>query len=410
MVDLFKYEKTKHGRCNIGSSPILDFKETREIDELINYSIIGEMTLENHHIRSFMKNFWKNNLKNSESKAIAAMLGLVIGDALGAPMEFLPVRYNDNSLIDMKNDENKFNLKCGQWTDDGSMAQCLCDSLLCTPAPIDFDPIDSMLRYVAWWHFGYNNAFKYDTERKNRHSVGLGGNISDSMNEFIESGEPFTKAGNNQTSGNGSLMRLAPVAIAFHRNVEKCVNNAMLSSYVTHQGIEAAECCGLLAYIMSYGISSTESTTHRKFLDELPRYYKSSKSTSVNYLIASQCEPSGDVDRNWNWKDANFKYSPSRSKNQPNYIGSYAMDAMAMSLHCFYTTNSYKSCVLKAANLGGDADTVACISGQLAGSFYGLFGEKGIPEEWIEHIQKWDGGGSIAYRASLLYHKYSCIV
>jgi len=68
---------------------------------------------------------------------------------------------------------------------------------------------------------------------------------------------------------------------------------------------------------------------------------------------------------------------------------------------CFYTTDNFSSCVLKAANLCGDADSVAAIAGQLAGAYYGV---SQIPPHWIDLIQKWDGGGTIAYRASKLYH------
>jgi ADP-ribosyl-[dinitrogen reductase] hydrolase len=47
-------------------------------------------------------------------------------------------------------------------------------------------------------------------------------------------------------------------------------------------------------------------------------------------------------DRNWNWKDANFTYSPRRLKQQPGYIGSYCMDALSMALHTVWHTKNFK--------------------------------------------------------------------
>ena len=52
------------------------------------------------------------------------------------------------------------------------------------------------------------------------------------------------------------------------------------------------------------------------------------------------------------------------------------------------TSNSYKDCVLRAVNLGGDTDTIAAVAGGLAGLLYGVGGEKGIPTEWIDQIAR----------------------
>merc|ERR1719331_405389 len=105
---------------------------------------------------------------------------------------------------------NKFELKPGQWTDDTSMALCLADSLL---ACRDLHSRDLRLRFLNWWHFGYNNAFKNDDKWRSCTrcgSVGLGGNIGASFREFQEDPADFTSSGDRQTNWNGSIMRLAP--------------------------------------------------------------------------------------------------------------------------------------------------------------------------------------------------------
>ena len=77
-------------------------------------------------------------------------------------------------------------------------------------------------------------------------------------------------------------------------------------------------------------------------------------------------------DRNWNWKDKKFTYSPTRAVDKPDYVGSYCMDALAMALHTIWATNSFKEVALMNANMGGDCDTVGAIAGQIAGAMYGI--------------------------------------
>ena len=105
--------------------------------------------------------------------------------------------------------------------------------------------------------------------------------------------------------------------------------------------------------------------------------------------------------RNWNWKSPEFRYSPEREQQDNTYIGSYAMDAISMALHCVWTTQSFTEALLKAANTCGDSDTVAAIAGQVAGAIYGA---SAIPMAWLSHVEKWDSG-SILFRAWLLYNR-----
>lgn len=78
------------------------------------------------------------------------------------------------------------------------------------------------------------------------------------------------------------------------------------------------------------------------------------------------------MDRNWNWKDVNFEYSPTRLRQSPGYIGSYCMDGLAMALHTVYHSKSFKECAIWNADIGGDCDTVGSIAGQISGAIYGV--------------------------------------
>merc|ERR1711959_497917 len=102
---------------------------------------------------------------------------------------------------------NQFQLALGQWTDDASMGLCMADSLIMTRG---YNGSDIRKRFWNWWNRGYCNAFRKDP-RRNR-SVGLGGNISQSLYSCEPGVEPSPKYNAlNNDSGNGSLMRLAPV-------------------------------------------------------------------------------------------------------------------------------------------------------------------------------------------------------
>ena len=102
----------------------------------------------------------------------------------------------------------------------------------------------------------------------------------------------------------------------------------------------------------------------------------------------------------WNWRDDGHRYNQERCLSDPKYIGSYAMDAVAMAMHCVYTTSTFAEATLKAANMRGDSDSVGAVVGQLAGALYGV---TSVPEAWLCRLQQWDGGGTIAARAGLLY-------
>lgn len=364
----------------------------------------------------------RNTWSEAESRAVGCLLGLAIGDALGAPLEFSDVRYGVQELKMMGQEDvwgkegyNRFRLKPGQWTDDTSMSLCLADSLLCKQG---WDAYDCRWRFHCWWSYGYNNAFGNDDERPKHNSVGLGGNIGASLDEFISKRTEYTTAGDAKTSGNGSLMRCAPIPIFFHRHHKQALKFARLMSLTTHQGEEAAECARLLAHIIVSAINhpSDKSRVVKQevltdLLSEAGPCVFSTDLYSVSCLANSMAEARHEsnegaelVDRNWNWKASTYHYSPARAKEMPGYVGSYCMDALAMALHCVWTTRSAASALLKCVNMRGDADTVGAITGQIAGAIYGLSTASGVPLDWVISLQNWDNGGDIATRAYKLFH------
>jgi len=277
-----------------------------------------------------------------------------------------------------------------------------------------FNALDLRRRFHLWWHYGYCNAFGNDDKRKEKGSVGLGGNISLSLREFAhyinkESNAPEeTQEGDVQTSGNGSIMRNAAIPLYYKDNLSDALTFASKQSKTTHQGIEAYECCRLLSYVVIKSLKERGSTA-KQILDSLynfeadPATIKSYKDPSLVTIIQLACsKPSNDKDYNWNWKDPHYRYSPTRSAQQPGYIGSYAMDALAMSFHCVYFTDSFEAALMKCANYRGDSDSVCAVTGQIAGAIYGW---SKIPTFWVQQILKWDKDDFILLRGYKLFHR-----
>ncbi len=331
------------------------------------------------------------NINDIEKRSIGSMMGMVIGDAMGSRHEFEPVEYYKQDLFNMGEKKGgAFKLEPGQWTDDTSMGLCLADSLLVNNG--SYDAHDLMKRFIAWNYGGYNNAFRFNEENglSPRSSVGLGGNISMALHRYIIKREPETKAGDEYTSGNGSIMRNAAIPICFYYDIKLACEMAKKQSLTTHQGLEAKECCSLLTFII---VKIFEGKKLKDILDSLGDDFKTSEK-SVECLAKS----GKDKNNNWNWKEEKYFYNEKRAKMDPGYIGSYAMDNLSMSLHIIYNTKSFKEAIIKAVNLRGDSDSVASVVGQIAGAYYPI---EDIPYDWIEAVNKWDKG-EIALRGYML--------
>ena len=389
-LELFiSYQKEENG--NIDSILLQNLRSWNSYNiQFKQYSLFQSHYLQFKNDIIFINNLISNIIKTKkceqkltklESGSLGTMLGMAIADSMGHRFEFEPLRYNEITLEDMgEGPGGAFSLLPGQWTDDTSMGLCLADSLIAKNGK--YDAHDLMHRFLCWWFYGYNNAFKNDNTRSR--SVGLGGQINQSFMEYIKYPIDKTMAGDKNSSGIGSIMRNAAVPILFHDNIEKGMKIAELQSLVTHQGIEAAECCRLLTYIVINILNRKDGQKLNEIIDNMEGF--KTEVNSVKCLALSK-EESDDPDRNWNWKKKDFQYSPTRSNNQPGYIGSYAMDGMAMALHVVYYTSSFREAIIKVVNLCGDADSVGAVVGQIAGAYYGI---ESIPPEWIETVSKWD--------------------
>ena len=276
-------------------------------------------------------------------RARGSLLGLAVGDAIGTTVEFKR-RGSFTPLTDMVGG-GPFKLQPGQWTDDTSMALCLAASLV----ENGFDTHDQMQRYTLWHDEGYMSS--------NGNCFDIGNATSSALERFRSSGNPEAGSTQADSAGNGSIMRLAPVPIYYLDTPELAIEMSEAQSKTTHSAPECLVACRMLA------------ETLIRALQGLPK----------DQLMApsQQTLPMSDALRSI----AEGQYK-TKSETQIRGTG-YVVESLEAAFWCFWQTDSFKDCVLLAANLGDDADTTAAVAGQLAGAFYG---ETGIPQQWLAKL------------------------
>jgi len=407
------------GPC--GGEGSLELRNKGE-DDLCDFSIMQVVPRE--HKRALVE---RCKAIPSLDRAMGAFCGLAVGDALGHPFEFIPATdFPGSSRFDLATKEfhgefNKFRLQRGQWTDDTAMALCMADSLILREC---FDGADMRIRFWCWWFRGYNNSFRFDSDRPSKTSIGLGGNVKKSLDELADGKEatgsvsPIYQS-DAEDAGNGSLMRLAPVALFLRAApVDELHRVARLSSYTTHPGRVAAEACAALAHLVAKALRRPAGSPPdaKRFLEEATQDFLEVSRLAgqsgpgyeeLGWLLAS-C-PVRETERCWNWKAESLDIAATLAARgwsyngypvTADYFGSYCLDGLAVALWAVYHTTSFDEAVTRAVNFCGDADSFGSMAGQLAGALYGY---SAINPQFIEWQSRWDDH-ELAARALLLHH------
>ena len=282
-------------------------------------------------------------LPTLSDRYLGTMLGLACGDAVGTTVEFSP-RGSFAPVVDMVG-RGPFGLLPGEWTDDTSMALCLADSLISKDG---FDAHDQMTRYANWWKWGYLSS------TGNCFDIGM--TVRAALNAFLISGEPYCGSTDPDTAGNGSIMRLAPVVLFAYPDVEKVLSYAASSSRTTHGAAEAIESCQLLAAILCRILDGCGKDKLLERLPFVPHQKKVAMIAKGKFIDKPESEIEGS---------------------------GYCVASLEAALWCFFHTDNFTDAVLKAVNLGDDADTTGAVVGQIAGAYYGV---EQIPFPWKEKL------------------------
>ena len=272
-----------------------------------------------------------------------AIMGLVVGDALGVPFEF---RQRDTFNATGMIGHGTHNQPVGTWSDDSSMTIATIESIARVGK---IDPNDIMLNFSWWLNFA---GFTPHGE-----VFDIGRTTQQSIYRYL-SGFPFEKCGGafENDNGNGSLMRILPLAF-----LNCSLGDVAKVSSLTHRHIISINACDIYVSI-AQGLIAGQGI--REAIAERVRncYHLNEKFTRLKDL-------------------------ESLTRDEIKSTG-FVVDTLEAALWCVLKSGSYRECVLMAVNLGGDTDTIAAVAGGLAGIIYGIGGEKGIPEEWLDQIMK----------------------
>ncbi len=299
-------------------------------------------------------------------RARGALLGLVVGDALGTTLEFS--RRDTLPHHTEMTGGGPFNLRAGHWTDDTSMALALADSLLHAPG---FDPADLMTRFVAWFREGAYSC------TGNCFDIGI--TTREALAHFERTGAPYAGSTDPDTAGNGSLMRLAPVALATLHDAGEAERIAEAQSRTTHGAPQAVEACAYFVQLLREGILGQPDVLR-------PRPWIGIETDGLRprHFISGADDNLTLKHRTGETALHEIAQGPWRGKARDQIRSSgYVLHTLEAALWAVGTSSTFEEAVALAVNLGDDADTVGAVTGQLAGALYGA---SAIPERWLHPL------------------------
>ena len=262
-------------------------------------------------------------------RAKGCLLGLAVGEAIGSAVEFLP-RDSYDELTGMQGG-GPLGIKPGEWTDGTAMALCLARSLLASDT---VEQYDFMERLQAWLTSAENTA--------GGRTLAVGETTRTAIESFIEDDDPSAGSPLAEAAGNGSLIRQAPLAVfaSRDRNTARFMSN-----------IECLDACDL-------------------FMDQLLDALNGADKAQTLRPRVIQLSPNLLAINGGEWRD---------KARDDLRSSAYVVDTLDAAIWAVGHSSSFREAVLLAANLGGDAASVAAVAGQLAGAIYGC---NAIPEDW----------------------------
>lgn len=261
----------------------------------------------------------------------AGVYGAAIGDALGVPYEFMT--RDTFTCTDMVG-HGTHDQEPGTWSDDTSMMIACADSIRANQGAIDVKDIRQ--RFNLW-----RNDACYTPD-------GVVFDCGITVSNALRRGRGMDGERDN---GNGSLMRILPLAFA-----DAADSQIGKVSAITHAHEQSKLACIMYVHIAR----------------DLARGMSAAEAVDANAVFG---EPFDRIPRIAELGRADIKSS------------GYVLHTLEASLWCLLNTSTYEDCVLEAVNLGSDTDTTACVAGGLAGILYGL---DGIPSAWIDTLRRKD--------------------
>lgn len=308
-----------------------------------------------------VKNGFAAPLKDHASNGrLAGLIGLLIGDAVGVPYEFhLPDQIPARDLIDMQPPAGfrraHAGVPIGVWSDDGSQALCLLASLLDRDK---FSLTDFADRLLQWLDDGYM-AVDGDV-----FDVGI--QTAEALGYLRDGVSPHESGGADERSnGNGSLMRVLPLALWHTGSDEELVRDAHLQSLPTHAHARSLVACAFYCLVAKGYLSQLDDPWGwaDSRLDEIYQDWTGERQRKAFQRELDVLRSFGKTDR-------------------PRGTG-YVLDTI-WSARKAMEEDSFEDVVRTAILFGNDTDTTACVAAGMAGIRFGL---AGIPVRWLERLR-----------------------
>jgi ADP-ribosyl-[dinitrogen reductase] hydrolase len=277
--------------------------------------------------------FNEYNLEEIRDRARAAFIGMAIGDALGATVEFMTkteIARKYGTFQDIIGG-GWLRLKAGQVTDDTEMALCISRAIIRNQVWSR----DAIAENFAVWLKG-RPVDCGDTCRKGIRRYMLHGTLESPPNEW--------------DAGNGAVMRLLPAAIYSLPDRHLLEKYLLEQAHITHNNPVSDAACLCLGTMIHLAISGASKNLLRREADGLAARFPT------------------------------FRFEPYRG-----LATGYVVDTLQTVFHCLFKGKNFEECLVGTVNLGGDADTTGAICGMLAGAYYGM---EGIPRRWIKRMDK----------------------
>ena len=269
-------------------------------------------------------------------RVTGAYLGLAIGDALGATVEFmLPSEIKHAyGRHDSIRGGGWLKLKRGQVTDDTTMALALGEAIL------QQGSVDA-LAIAKSFH-----------EWMKQKPIDIGNTVRRGIVHFRYSGIPVVPA-SEQDAGNGACMRCLPIALfTYGQSVERMKAASKRQAHVTHNNVWSDAACECVVEMIQNACDGQDKTDMLK--------------GPVASLIK---------------RFPQFAFRAKHSENPSPFI----VETLHAVMQAFFDTEDFESCLIDVVNRGGDADTTGAIAGMIAGSYYGF---AAIPKRWLQALDK----------------------
>lgn len=269
-------------------------------------------------------------------RGMAAYLGLAVGDALGATVEFLTpneIRHQIGLHSEITGG-GWLRLKAGKVTDDTTMSLALGDSIIASGR---VDAMAAAEAFDAWMR---------------AKPVDIGNTVRRNLITFRKTGNPEAVASEHD-AGNGAAMRVLPVALACYGQPEKTTIFAnRAQAHVTHHNaLSDAACETLILMVQDFLAGRDPVDVERERAGKLVSDFPV------------------------------FAYDKRRRENPSGFV----VDTMQAVFQAFFATDTFEDCLIDVVNRGGDADTTGAIAGMLAGARYGT---ESIPNRWLKVLDE----------------------